>query len=241
MSGKERRHWDLRYATEEPRAKPSRLLTPLGRLLPRRGRALDVAGGSGRNAIWLAKRGLDVTIADISRKGLAMARRRARDAGVRIRTVALDLDAHAPPRGPWDLILVFHWLRRRVWKRLPALLRPGGVLVACQATVRNLDRHGRPHRRHLLREGEMAALFPPLEVLALSEGWSKDGKHDALFAGRLGALRKRPSNPPPEEIDDPSSRVSGNRTRSSSAGSARTAADTSRIRVCRRTHARHVP
>ena len=75
----DRQKWDAKYAAaEEIPREPSAVLRSLEKLLPRCGRALDVAGGAGRNAIWLAKRGLDVTIADVSPRGLALACERAK-------------------------------------------------------------------------------------------------------------------------------------------------------------------
>jgi 2-polyprenyl-3-methyl-5-hydroxy-6-metoxy-1,4-benzoquinol methylase len=79
MSDADRQKWDARYA--QPAAAPrdpEPFLLELDHLLPRSGRALDVAGGAGRNAIWLARRGLDVTLVDISAVGRTMPERRRR-------------------------------------------------------------------------------------------------------------------------------------------------------------------
>ena len=67
MSQADRQKWNDKYAAGFPMPRePAAVLVGLDRFLPRRGRALDVAGGAGRHGIWLAQRGLDVTIADIS-------------------------------------------------------------------------------------------------------------------------------------------------------------------------------
>ncbi|HEX9052362.1 MAG TPA: methyltransferase domain-containing protein, partial [Anaeromyxobacter sp.] len=81
MGEGDRERWNARYAEEAETPAPSPFLLSLDDVLPRRGRALDVAGGSGRNALWLARRGLDVTLADVSDVALARAARAARDAG----------------------------------------------------------------------------------------------------------------------------------------------------------------
>jgi len=78
-----REHWDERYGTEELiwKADPNRFLVEeLQALAP--GRALDVACGEGRNAVWLASKGWHVTGVDFSRAGLAKAQRLATDRGV---------------------------------------------------------------------------------------------------------------------------------------------------------------
>jgi hypothetical protein len=67
MAEADRRRWDARYREHEPGLRqPSGSLVALADLLPHAGRALDVAGGTGRHALFLAQRGLDVTLADIS-------------------------------------------------------------------------------------------------------------------------------------------------------------------------------
>ena len=65
MSDADRTKWNDRYsrrATRLPLDEPAEFLVSLVDQLPATGRALDVAGGTGRNAIWLAQRGLDVTL-----------------------------------------------------------------------------------------------------------------------------------------------------------------------------------
>ena len=63
------------------------------RLLPR-GKALDVAAGEGKNAVFLAQHGFDVEAVDISQKGLSKARRLAREKRVKLKTVLADLDRY---------------------------------------------------------------------------------------------------------------------------------------------------
>src|SRR4051812_34247673 len=122
MSDAERTKWDARYAEEGALREPSCLLVEIEDLLPTRGRALDLAGGGGRHAIWLAKRGLDVTLADISEEGLAIARAAAKQTGVPLTTLAIDLETEPLPEGPWDLILSFHYLNRPLFERVPSAL-----------------------------------------------------------------------------------------------------------------------
>src|SRR5690242_3074081 len=76
----------------------ARFLAEHAHVLPTRGKALDIAGGAGRNAIWLARRGLDVTVVDISDVALDKAERRAQGAGLakRMRFVRADLDGELP-------------------------------------------------------------------------------------------------------------------------------------------------
>lgn len=197
MSTADRERWDARWSERrgEPPAAPSRLVTALDPLLPRAGRALDLAGGAGRHAVWLALRGLAVTLADVSPVALELARAAADRAGVALEPLALDLDevdaGRAPfPAGPWELVLCFHCLWRPLPARAASALAPGGLLLWVQPTARNLERHEHPSARFLLAEGELARLsaaVPALEVLRLDEGWSVEGRHEALLLARRRA------------------------------------------------------
>ena len=177
--------WDAKYAAAEdvPR-EPSAVLRSLGALLPRSGRAIDVAGGAGRNAIWLAQTGLDVTLADVSPLGLALAHKRAREVGVNIAPLCTDLEDAPFPAGPWDLILCVCYLWRPLFSIYPRVLSPGGLLVVIQPTRKNLERHAKPPAEFLLNDGELPGLVSELEVLLYHEDWQADGRHDAVVVAR---------------------------------------------------------
>ena len=187
MSLAERTKWDARYRAGSPDFTASAFLIELDALLPRSGRALDIGGGSGRNALALARRGLDVTIADISPEGLALARDEAIRSGISLETVALDLESDPPPAGPWDLILQAHYLHRPLFQRYPALLAPGGRLVVAHPTRRNLERHSKPGPEFLLDDGELPGLVSGLEIVLYDEGWHDDGRHEARLVAQRPA------------------------------------------------------
>ncbi len=184
MADGDRERWNARYAEEDRVPEPSAFLVSVEALLPRAGRALDHAGGSGRNAVWLARRGLDVTLADVSDVALARAARAASEAGVRLATVRLDLEAEPPPAGPWDLVVCTYFLHRPLLAAVPALLAPGGVLAIAHATRTNLERHPRPGPSHVLEDGELPSLVPEVEVLRSEEGWLESGRHEARLVAR---------------------------------------------------------
>jgi hypothetical protein len=190
MPDSDRTKWDAKYAAaaEMPR-EPSAVFAALARLLPARGRAIDVAGGAGRHGIWLAQRGLEVTIADVSPVGLSVARQRAAEAGVAVQTLCIDLEEEAFPAGPWDLIVQVCYLWRPLLAVYPQVLSAGGTLVVIQPTKSNLQRHDKPPAPYLLEEGELLRLVPSLEVVHYQEGWLADGRHDATLVARKGAGR----------------------------------------------------
>ena len=184
MPENDRTKWNARYSEEEiPRA-PSSFLTGLDALLPRRGRALDVAGGAGRNALWLARRGLTVTLADVSDVALEAASRAAADEGLSLATLRVDLEETPLPAGPWDLVVCTYFLHRPLFAAFPAALAPGGWLVFAHATRRNLERHARPGPAFVLEEGELATLVRGLRVVQLAEGWFEEGRHEARLVAR---------------------------------------------------------
>ena len=166
MAEADRRRWDARFREHEPGLRrPSGSLVALADLLPQGARALAVAGGAGRHALWLARRGLDVTLADLSGVALELARREAARAGLPLRMLAIDLEAEPLPPGPWDLVLCVDFPWRPLFEAIPAAPARGGLLVVVHPTRSNLQRHTRPGRRHLLGDGELPRLVRSLEVL----------------------------------------------------------------------------
>ena len=127
--------WNGRYATGELvwRAEPNRFLVEaVVGLTP--GRALDVACGEGRNAVWLASRGWKVVGVDFSSVALAKARRMAEDRGADVEWVEADVVSWIPLRGVFDLVAVMYLhvpadQRRQVLANAAAALAPGGVLL----------------------------------------------------------------------------------------------------------------
>ena len=184
MTPGDRQRWNARYAAEGAPPSPSAFLVGLDDILPRHGCALDVAGGAGRNSLWLARRGLTVTLADVSDVALSLALDAAREEGLPLRTIEVDLEAAPLPDGPWDVIVCTDFLHRPLFASFASVLSPGGWLAFAHPTRRNLERHPRPGPRHLLDEGECARLVRGLEVVRLAEGWFDDGRHEARLVAR---------------------------------------------------------
>jgi SAM-dependent methyltransferase len=189
MSDADRERWDLRWAAgaERDGAAPPEWLRELGDDWPARGRALDVAAGAGRVAVWLAREGLSVTAVDVSPVGLARARSAAAAGGLAVETLVLDLERDPLPPGPFDLVTCFGYLQRDLFPALAERLAPRGILACEIATVRNLERHARPGRRFLLEPGEIVDLVGPLELLLYREGWFGD-----RALARIAARRRMP-------------------------------------------------
>ena len=91
----DQKRWNDRFGRKEFAfgKEPNPFLKKHIRLLPK-GKALDIASGEGRNAVFLAQHGFEVDAVDISEKGLKKARKLAREKGVKINTFLVDLDQH---------------------------------------------------------------------------------------------------------------------------------------------------
>jgi 2-polyprenyl-3-methyl-5-hydroxy-6-metoxy-1,4-benzoquinol methylase len=186
MSDEDRQKWEARYAVaDDAPSVPSIHLTRLDSTLPKSGRALDIAGGAGRHAVWLGQHGLETTLVDISPRALAIACERASRVGVMLHTECRDLEMEALP-GAWDVIVSFYYLQRTIWPAMRAALAPGGWLLFVQPTVRTLERHTRPPAGFLLAENEGRAVAEGLEIVEYQEGWLAEDRHEAVVLARRG-------------------------------------------------------
>lgn len=184
----ERAKWEAKYRAHEYNhdGPPSGLLRRWIESLPR-GRALDVAAGLGRNAIFLARAGYTVDAIDISATGLSEARRRARRRGVRVRWIEADLDTYRLPRARYDLVINMFFLKRRLLRALKSSVRPGGVMIL-ETHLQSRVSDGGPGQRNRLRRGELRRLFRGWDVLDLEEGVFREGGR-AWLLGRIVARR----------------------------------------------------
>jgi len=154
-------------------------------LLPVSGRALDVASGRGRNALWLAQRGLDTLAVDRDAAAIAGLEDDARRLHLPLRGEVVDLesaDAALPP-GAFDVIVVVHYLHRPLFPMLRGALCVNGVLVY-ETFTRAQAARGKPtNPDFLLEPGELRELVQPLDILVEREG-DFDGKMLASVIAR---------------------------------------------------------
>ncbi len=132
-----RARWDARFAAEDYvfGTEPNAFLAgAAGRLKPG-WTALVLADGEGRNGVWLARQGLDVTSVDFAPLGLAKARQLAARHGVAIRAVLADLNHWDWPTAAFDLVVgIFMQVfdppaRAAIFARMKRALKPGGLLL----------------------------------------------------------------------------------------------------------------
>ena len=165
----DRNAWDERYAGDELvwSAQPNRFLVAEVETLPP-GRALDLACGEGRNAVWLAERGWDVTGVDFSNAGIDKARRLAEARGVSAQWEVADVTEYVPAPESFDLVIVMYLhlpeaSRRLAFRRAAAAVATGGTLLVVGHDITNPSAGwGGP--------SDAAVLYGPEDVVADLDG-----------------------------------------------------------------------
>jgi SAM-dependent methyltransferase len=168
----DREAWDKRYEGKELiwTAQPNRFMAAETAALPP-GRALDLGAGEGRNAVWLAEHGWDVTAVDFSEVGLSKGAELAARRGVRVNWVAADLRDYRPPPRAFDLVVVIYIHlpaseRREMLAAASASVTPSGELLVLGHDVTNIAHgYGGPQIPEILfTPDEVAAELPGLEI-----------------------------------------------------------------------------
>jgi tellurite methyltransferase len=189
--------WDARY-TESPGSwtEPDDFLKRaydeyLATLTP--GKAMDLAGGAGRNSLFLVERRWQVKLIDASEVGLGLAREKAIAVTPKsvaehvgsLETEVVDLD-HASDLGTdlYDAILVFYFLKRELFPAMLRALKPQGHLIYRTYTVDRMKAPGGPDdpNYHLQSNELLHAFAPAMRVLHYHE--TLEGKAAAELVGR---------------------------------------------------------
>lgn len=146
---------------------PTTFATEVSTLLPPGARVLDLGCGEGRDSVFFASRGFDVTGVDASRAGLRKAERLAREGGVEVRWLQGDM-ARVRLDGPFDLVYscgAVHYVprreRARLLSRLKGLTAPGGYHAHIVFTDRAI----------YVEKGEVIDYYVPGELRQAYAGW----------------------------------------------------------------------
>jgi SAM-dependent methyltransferase len=185
----DRHDWDERYRQKESvwALEPNPILVGEVEKLPA-GRALDLAAGEGRNAVWLACRGWEVTAVDWSEVALEKGRARAGGAAVEVEWVLADLEEWKPPERAFDLVVITYLqpppdLRVAVWRKAAAAVAPGGHLVVVGHDSSNLTRGwGGP--------ADPVSLYVAADVVA-----TVGGELEVMRAEEVQSPRETPEGP----------------------------------------------
>ncbi len=184
-----RDRWNERYAQPDrpwmPET-PSEWLVAHEGLLPGGGRALDVACGDGRNALYLAQLGYMVEAIDVSDVAIDALRAavEARGLTMTITVGVVDLEQQPLPAGPYDVIVMTNFLQRDLYEPLGDALAPGGLLVFETLSRCHVDELGHSFNpEYLVASGELAQAFARLEVVDQHEGVAQRSGHPRGVAG----------------------------------------------------------
>ena len=203
-------HWSKRYRDVGEEylfgTEPNRFLAHRVGLFESGRTALSVADGEGRNSVWLAEQGLEVTAVEISAVAVEKARRLAAGRGVQVRFVLADMLAADWP--PAELAAAFDWVvgifiqfvgpdeRQRQFAAMKRLTRPGGRILLHGYTPKQLEyRTGGPSAVENLYTRELlTAAFGDWRIEELVE-YEEDISEGIGHAGRsavIGLVARKP-------------------------------------------------
>jgi len=174
----ERIKWDKRY-----RARSSNRMSPPSEFIKHwidrcpGGRALDVACGRGRNALFLAASGYEVDALDISTEALNSAQRAAQKSGLKLNWIVHDLDEPFCPDSLYELIVMLHYVNVHLIASLAKLLKPGGILLCEQHLATDAEVAGPSNPAFRLEPQQLREAARGLKILELKECMvEQDGK-----------------------------------------------------------------
>jgi len=159
-------------------------------LLPSQGRALDLACGTGSDAVFLAKHGLSVDAWDISDTVIEKLSLYALDNGLPISAEARDINVQPPGKNLYDVIAVAHYLERDLMPVLIQSLKPGGLIFyQTFSKVVTPSYSGPKNPAFRLDENELLDLFSDLQIVVYrEEGLLGDIQHgfrnEVMFVGQ---------------------------------------------------------
>ncbi len=138
-------------------------------LLPKQGKALDLACGLGSNALLLADHGLDTYAWDISSVALKKLQQTALKKHLILSTKQVVIEANNLPKNTFDVIIITHFLDRSLTNAIMDSLKTGGLLFY-QTYVRDkIDPNGPNNPDFLLARNELLQLFQPLLLVSYRE------------------------------------------------------------------------
>lgn len=172
----EREKWNRRYLEGTHGSAPpdqflldafDRYIEPI---FPNKGHALDVAGGTGRHAIFLAAKGWNVLLTDIAEQGIENARINADTLAGHMEFAVEDLARFRARGRQFDLILAFFFLQRDIFPELVKALKPGGLLIYKSYTRYQTNFKGGPtNPDFLFAENELLNAFRDMRILHYAE------------------------------------------------------------------------
>jgi SAM-dependent methyltransferase len=204
-AGTELDRWNRRFSADEYvfGTEPNAFLASQKRLLARGMRALCVADGEGRNSVWLAAQGLNVTAFDFSPVGLAKATKLAERSGAKVAYHVADVDEWNWDAAPYDVVIAIFVQftppaqRARMFQGMVRALKPGGVLILQGYGPEQLryGTGGPKQVENLYTEALLRESFASLEILHLAAhvGEVHEGEGHNGMAALIDLVARKPT------------------------------------------------
>jgi len=164
--------WNERYSASKGLlygTKPVDFLADNQHLLPK-GKALDLAMGEGRNALFLAEHGCEVTGIDCSEVAVKRCLDQASERGLTVNGIVADLTDYVLPKGEYDIVVNTYYLQRDLISAIKQAVRVGGVVVFETFSVDYLKFNPDMNPKYLLEPGELLDAFRDFTALVFREG-----------------------------------------------------------------------
>ena len=193
-----RAHWDRKFKEGLPS-----LTTPdpffvsayrsiVVQSLPNGGRALDLAAGLGRHALWLAERAWQVSAVDVSAVAIEKLGQTARHLNVDISLFTMDVAEYTFEPAGFDLVVLFYHLDRDLFPKIISALKPGGVFIGKMAVRWSMETELVKTSMTPLVRHELTSLVPGLEILHHRERPVRD-RGVVEFVGRKADTEDPPA------------------------------------------------
>ena len=177
--------WNERYRKESCPTDVASVVKKFYHLAPGK-KALDIAAGNGRNAVFLSQKGFSVDAVDISEVGFIEFTSRFPN----INAICADLDQFEIAIGHYDLILNVKFLNRRLFPYIQEGLKPGGVVIFHTLLGSKSDKRTPEHcRDYLLRTNELLHAFLAMRIICYREAGDPETNHSNEMA-TLVAVRR---------------------------------------------------
>jgi SAM-dependent methyltransferase len=178
----DRLKWNEKYQTQSYPDEPAAIVKKYAKLAKGK-KALDIAAGNGRNALFLARQGFSVDAVDISDAGL----KRFAAVHPNIHPICADLDDFDIPAGRYDLIINIKYLNRRLFPSIFEGLAPGGLLIfQTFSASSNPDVDQSVSQDYLLGQNELLHAFLSLKILRYKESQQKKNEETVCLASLIG-------------------------------------------------------
>ena len=163
--------WERRYQRREHGNDPTpdSVLVEYSGLFKRNQLVVDLACGTGRNTIYLAKLGCFTVALDISQEALRRCQSLAEHNSVKLHPIAADLTHYRLPDESTDAIVCFNYLNRKLARNIQSALKPDGLLLMRTFNVNFLKRNSRFNPNYVLNPGELSSMFDGMNIVSVDD------------------------------------------------------------------------